>query len=338
MPPTLIPACLTDHIGIEPCTGESTYTRSLTELEGLSIASIAATADPAKWSSAREEILSLVPLGFEATINRLKRKMSARGAIMQNAIDTGEFCVFGTSKQSGLTSGEQGLYIQKNLLLQPSSQPIRVKWVKLKSPNLTTNIPVRVTDEAGNTLWSATVATLPANTEFELTVNQDFYQDRIKIVVEGTDMLGYYAPCATGGGGCAGCDEPPYSSPINYLRSAFYVNAIEGGVVTGFKSPGIRAAIELPCNTNLFCKYGADLANAAKYDTGIFILKNWKASTRLNVFSLKKEWVTETLTEWNNEADMLVEDALPQIISDMQRCFPRCFETTQRVGFMPAIP
>lgn len=336
--PTIIPACLTDHIGIEPCTGESTYTRSLTELEGLSIASIAATADPEKWTSARTEIAALIPLGFEATINRVKRKMSARGLIMQSVIDTGEFCVFGTSQQTGLTAGDQGLYIQKNSLLQPSAQPIRVKWLKLKSPNLTVNIPVRITDEAGNTLWSTTVATLPANTELEVTVGVDFYEDKIKIVIEGTDMLAFYAPCNTGGNGCVGCDEPPYSSPINYLRSAFYVNAIEGGVVSGFKSPGIRAAIELPCNTNLFCKYGPELANAAKYDTGVFILKNWKASTRLNVFTLKKEWVTETAVEWEDEADKAVEDALPMIIADMQRCFPRCFDCKQPVGYMASLP
>jgi hypothetical protein len=336
--PTIIPACLIDLIGIEPCEGQSTYLRLLTELEGLSISSIAATADPDKWTSARKEIEGLVPLGFEATINRLKRKMSAQGFIMKSVIDTGEFCVFGTAQQTGLTAGDQGLYIQKNLLLQPSSQPIRVKWLKLKSPNLTTNIPVRITDEVGNTLWSTTVATLPANTEFEVTVNQDFYEDRIKIVNDGTDMQAYYAPCNTGGGGCAGCDDPPYSSPINFLRSAFYVNAIEGGAVGGFKSPGIRAAIELPCNINLFCKYGPELANAAKYDTGVAILKNWKASTRLNVFTLKKEWVAETMPEWSAEADALVEDALPYIMADMQRCFPRCFDCQQPVGTMPALP
>lgn len=334
----MIPTCLTDHIGIEPCTGESTYTRSLTELEGLSIASIAATADPDKWTSARAEIAALIPLGFEATINRVRRKMSKQGLIMQTVIDTGEFCVFGTQAQSGLTAGDQGLYIQKNTLLQPSAQPIRVKWLKLKSPNLTTNIPIRITDEAGNVLWSTTIAVLAAETELEVTVGMDFYEDKIKIVIEGADMLAYYAPCATGGGGCAGCAEPPYSSPVNFLRSAFYVNAIEGGTVNGFKSPGIRAAIELPCNVNLFCKYGEQLANAAKYDTGVTILKNWKASTRLNVFTLKKEWVTETMAEWDSEADMLVDDALPQIISDMQRCFPRCFDCKQPVGSMPALP
>ena len=43
---TIIPACLTDLIGIQPCEGVSPYLRHLTELEGLSIASVAATADP----------------------------------------------------------------------------------------------------------------------------------------------------------------------------------------------------------------------------------------------------------------------------------------------------
>lgn len=335
---TIVPACLTDLIGIQPCEGVSPYLRHLTELEGLSIASVAATADPAKWLSARAAIEALVPLGFENTLTRLKSLMASQGVIMKRVIDTGEFCVFGTSKQAGLTAGDQGLFIQKNMLLQKEAQPIRVKWIKFRSPNLTTNIPVRITDEAGNVLWSYTIATLSANADLTVDVNVDFYENKIKIVVEGTDMQGYYANCSTGAGGCAGCDEPPYSSTTNYMRSAFYVNAIEGGQVNGFKSPGISAAIELPCNDNLFCKYGAELARAAVYDTGIKMLKEWKASTRLNVFSINKDWVKETLPEWEAEADNLVRMALPAIMHDITTCFPRCFDCQQPVGSMPALP
>ena len=343
---TIIPACLTDLIGIQPCEGESPYLRHLTELEGLSIASVAATADPAKWTGARTAIEALVPLGFERTLGRLKDLMSSQGYIMKRVIDTGEFCVFGTSKQSGLTAGDQGLFIQKNLLLQKESQPIRVKWITLKSPNLTTDIPVRITDVqlvgdtyvAGSTLHSFTVATLPAGKELQVEVNKDFYENRIMILIEGTDMQGYYASCSTGGGGCVGCEEPPYSSPMNFQRSAFYVNAVEGGQINGFKSPGISAAIELPCNDNLLCKYGPELAQAAVYDTGIKILREWKASTRLNVFSINKEWVKDTLPEWEEEADRLVRSALPNILNDITTCFPRCFDCKQPVGSMPALP
>lgn len=335
---TIIPACLTDLIGIQPCEGVSPYLRHLTELEGLSIASVAATADPAKWTGARTAIEALVPLGFERTLGRLKDLMAAQGYIMKPVIDTGEFCVFTTKKQSGFFVGDQGMYVQKNPLLQKDSQPIRVKWITLRSPNLTTNIPVNVKDEAGNVLWTYMVATLQADTDFRFDVNQDFYERKIRIVVEGTDMQGYYASCETGGGGCGNCDEPPYSSPINFQRSAFYVNAIEGGEIGGFKSPGVSAAIELPCNDNLFCKYGAELAPAAVYDTGIRILKEWRASTRLNVFTLNKEWVKETMPEWEFEADRLVRSALPNIMNDIVMCFPRCFDCKQPVGSMPALP
>lgn len=340
----IVPACLTDFIGIEPCEGESTFLRDLTELEGLSIASIAATADPAKWASAKSEVAAMIPLGVSDVISHVKALMTAHGVNMLRQVDTGEFCYFGTIAQTGLVPGDGGLYIQKNTLLQPTAQPIRVKWITLKSPNLTVNIPLRITDEAGLTLWSTTVASLPANTEFQVPVNVDFYENKIKILIEGTAMQGYYASCAPGTGSCTGCTEPPYSSPYSVQRSAFFVNSIEGGVVGGFKSPGITAAIELPCLDSLFCKYGAELAPAFIYAVGVRILRNWEASTRLNVFALKKEWAATKIAEWAKGSqqapgmDYLVRLVLPGIMDDLLMCYPRCFKCEQPFGFIPFLP
>ena len=332
-----LPVCLTDTIGIEQCDpgAANAPLHLLSELEGLSVGSIAATADGDKWASAKEAVAAIVPIGVGKTLFRLKNLLAQRGAFMQKEIDTGEFCCFTTNAQVGLHSGDQGVQIQRNKLLQPAAQPIRLNWVTLKSPNDTVNIPLKVKNEAGTVLWEVAVATLPANTELQIPVGVEFNENKIRVVVEGVNMQGYYAGC---GKGEVCCGELPYSSPASVQRSAFFVNGIENGAVGGFKSPGITVNVSLPCNDSLFCKYREVLAPAFLLDTGIQVLREWQASNRMNVFALKKEWVEKTLPVWEKEAIEKTEAVVPAIFDDMLKCFPRCFDCKQPVGYIAALP
>ena len=333
----ILPLCLTNTIAIEACEPPATpeYVHLISELEGLSLGSIASTVDGDKWANARQAIASLVPIGVGKSLFRLKNLFAQRGAYMQSEIDTGEFCYFQTTKQTALHSGDQGMFLQRNMVLQPEVQPIRVNWVTLKSTNDTVNVPLKIKSEAGVVLWEIIVATLPADTELQVPVGVDFYQNKIKIVVEGSAMQGYYALCHKGQ---ACCGELAYSSPYTLQHSAFYVNGIEDGVVGGFKSPGITANVSLPCSDALFCKYRLQLAPAFLYDTGVAILKEWEASSRMNVLALKKDWVAKKIPEWQKEATEKTEAVLPQIFDDMLKCFPRCFDCKQTVGFIAALP
>lgn len=330
-----VPQCLIDRIGIEPCEGESTYARLVTDLPGLSIASIASAMPAEKWASARSAAQSLVPIGVRNTLTRLKALMAARGMNMLKKVDEGIFCVFGNTAQSGLVSGEAGVLIQKNLYWQSVFTPIRVNYIALKSPNDTTNIVVEIKKEDGTQLWTTTVASISANAEFEIPVNEDFYVDKIKVVIEGSDMQGYYGDCTTG---AACCGEPPPSYPNSHLRSAFMVNAIEGGVVSGWKSPGVKVSVETPCGDAIFCQYGEELDEAALYFTGVAFLKEWQASTRLNVWALKKDWVDERITEWSMLAEEVLHLQVDNIMEDLQKCLPRCFKCRQNVGWVAALP
>jgi hypothetical protein len=334
----MLPECLTNTIGVTPCEPPEVNVQlhNISELEGLSLSSLAATVDAGKFASARKEIESLVPIGISKTLFRLKNLFAQRGANMHREIDTGEFCFFNATKQAALTAGDQGLQIQRNNVLQPQVQPIRVNWVTLKSPNLTVDIPLKIKNDAGVVLWETTVATLPANTEMQIMVGVDFYVNKVLIVVEGSAMQGFYASCHKGQACCGG--ELGYSNLNSIQPTAFYVNGIEGGVVGGFKSPGITANVTLPCLDSLFCQFREELAPAFLYDTGVCILKEWQASTRLNVYALKKEWVVAKIPEWEQEAVSKTEAVLPLIYDKMLRCFPRCFECKQTVGFMAALP
>lgn len=334
----MLPECLLNTIGVTPCEPPEVEVQlhNISELEGLSLANIAATVDGSKFASARQQVAELVPIGIGKTMFRLKNLFAQRGAYMHKEIDTGEFCYFNETKQAALTAGDQGLQIQRNVVLQPSVQPIRVNWVTLKSPNLTVNIPLKIKSEAGVVLWETTIAVLPANTELQVPVGVNFYQTKVLIVVEGSAMQGFYALCHKGQACCTG--ELGYSSPQTLQQTAFYVNGIEGGVVGGFKSPGITANVTLPCGDALFCQFREELAPAFLYDTGVCILKEWQASNRMNFLALKKEWVEMKIVEWNEEAIAKTEAVLPLILDKMLHCFPRCFECKQTVGYMVALP
>lgn len=331
-----VPQCLIDRIGIEPCEGENTYSRLITELPGLSISSLASAMPAEKWASARSSAASLVPIGVGKTLTKLKALMAARGMNMLKKVDEGVFCYFGNTAQSGLVSGEAGVLIQKNMYWQSQFTPIRVNYIALKSPNDTTGIVVEIKKEDGTVLWTTTVAAITANAEFEIPVNEDFYLDKIKVVIEGTDMQGYYGDCTSNASGCSGC--APYSSVLSHLRSYFMVNAIEGGVVSGWKSPGVKVSVETPCGDNIFCQYGEELDEAMLYFTGVAFLKEWQASTRLNVWALKKDWVDERITEWTLLADEAVHLQVDNIMDNLQTCLPRCFKCRQNVAWVPALP
>lgn len=330
-----VPQCLIDRIGIEPCEGQSTANRLITELPGLSIASIASAMPAEKWLSARSAAESLIPIGVRRTLTKLKALLSARGMNLLSKVDEGEFCVFGTQAQSGLVPGEGGIFVQKNRFLQPQSLPIRVNWVALKSPNNTSDIDIEIKTEGNVILWSATVANLPADTEYQVPVNQDFYEEKIKVVINGSQMQGYYGDCTTGE---ACCGEQPFSHSSTVLRSAFHVNAIEGGVISGWKSPGVKVSIETPCSDSIFCQYGEQLEDAMLYFSGVAFLQEWKASTRLNAWSLKKDWVDERLIEWEQLGDEALHLQVDNLCEDLRTCLPRCFKQRNPVAFMPAHP
>ena len=332
-----IPQCLIDTVAVQPCQGEENTAALayLEELPGLSIGSIASIADAEKWQSARQAVEGLVPIAVKNVLFAAKNLIARRGHFMHQMIDKGGFCVFGDKAQAALSAGDQGVQVQRNVVLQPSLLPIRVLSIFLKSPNLTTDIPIQIKNEAGVTLWSTTVATLPADTEMEIIVDQDFNENKIRITTDGANMQGYYASCATAQS-C--CGELPYSSIISLDRSAFYVNGIEGGAVGGFKSPGIAVRVALPCNDSLFCQFREHLAPAILYATGVAILQEWKASNRMNVFALKKDWVNETLPLWEKEVAAKIEAAIPHICNGLLLCAPRCFANNQPVGFIPALP
>ena len=330
-----VPQCLIDHIGIEPCEGESSATRLLTDLPGLSIESLASTIPTEKWASARSAAETLIPIGVRRALTKLKALMAARSMNLRDTVDEGVFCFFGTKAQSGLIQGDQGIYIQKNRFFQPAILPIRVNWVALKSPNATSGIDINIKSEAGVVLWTYNVATIPADTEVQIPVDTDFYEEKIKVVVNGSEMQGYYADCTTGEG-C--CGELPYSSAQTQQRSAFMVNAIEGGVVGGWKSPGVKVSVETPCGDSIFCPYGERLADAMLYFTGVAFLKEWQASARLNVWSLKKDWVAERLIEWEQLGDEALHLQVDGLVEDMRDCLPRCFKVRQAIGFLPAHP
>lgn len=330
-----VPQCLIDHIGIEPCDGASTATRLITDLPGLSISSIASAMPSEKWLSARSAAESLVPIGVRRTLTKLKALLAARGHNMLKKVDEGEFCFFGTTAQSALTAGEAGVQIQKSRYLQPSVLPIRINWVALKSPNDTAGIDIEIKTEAGVVLWSANVANLPADTEYQVPVGEDFYVDKLKVVIEGAQMQGYYGDCTIGDSCCA---DAPYSSSQTTLRSAFFVNAIEGGVVGGWKSPGVKVSVETPCEDSIFCPYGEELADAMLLFTGVAFLKEWQASARLNVWALKKDWVDERILEWEMLGDEALHLQVDNICEDLKTCVPRCFKVRNLVAYTPAHP
>lgn len=330
-----VPQCLNDRIGFEPCEGESTAIRLITDLPGLSISSLASAMPADKWASARSAAETLIPIGVRRALTKLKALLAARGMNMLKKVDEGEFCFFGTTTQSGLVSGEAGVYIQKNRYLQPSVLPIHINWVALKSPNDTTGIDIEIKSEGGAVLWSGNVPFLPADTEYQVPVGLDFFEEKLKVVIEGSQMQGYYGDCTTGESCCA---EAPYSSKQTTMRSAFMINAIEGGVVSGWKSPGVKVSIETPCSDSIFCPYGEELADAMLYFTGVAFLKEWQASTRLNAWALKKEWVVERLVEWEALGDEAILLQVDNIMDDLQTCMPRCFKMRQKVGFIPSHP
>lgn len=327
--------CLSDKVGVVPCDGESPYLHHISDLEGLSLESIAASMPGEKWVSAKQAVLDLVALAAKDIFRLVRLQLSARGVQMQTTVDKAAFGYWLEKTQPGFVPGDGGLYVQKNPLFQPDTQPIRVNFVYLKSPNNTVNIPLKIKDAAGAVLWSATVPALSAGVELEVPVGQDFYESSIRIVIDGADMQGYYADTSYGD---VCCGLPPLSSPYSTDRSAFAVNAIEGGAIGGFKAPGMRVHLELPCLENLFCQYSDRLAYALLFAAGVKILKEWEQSPRLNFFTLKKDFPEKKIPEWENERDLAIELEIPGIIDDLSTCYPRCFKCRQPFGTIPALP
>jgi len=136
--------CLSDKVGVIPCEGESTFLHHISDLEGLSLESIAATMPGEKWVSAKAAIEALVSLAAKNIFRLVRLQMSAQGVQMQTTLDLAVFGYWLSETQSGFIPGDGGLYVQKNPVLQPAMQPIRVNFVYLKSPNDTVDIPLKI--------------------------------------------------------------------------------------------------------------------------------------------------------------------------------------------------
>ena len=317
-----IPACYENQVTsrqacpyIAPKSG-----RHIEDLPGLGMQAAAQIAEE-KTVSGTDLIWDKNILAIQLLETQIQQRLSYWGYMLPTMQFTREFCSFSTSNTNAPAALERGLRITQNNTSSPySCVYIETIYVKTKTA---INTDIFIKDKIGNILNTINV-TIPANVLTPIAANLCIYENEVFVVMDDTLIETYKADCFNGS--CCGADR----------ASKFFSISGWNGQNCGREGYGLSVKAGIKCNISaLMCDVLPLIPNALLYQTGIEIVEELMASSRLSIVTLsEQDWAEGVKQSWeqkvSDELDVITPTFLEQLKIKDTHCVT-CKKGTIRV-------
>jgi hypothetical protein len=311
----LFGGCLDNFIGIRAAcqAGASAPVSGLyiEDLPGISIKSLASV--DAKYASAQKLVSEKAIFAGKKVLEMAREVIRPRFHV-ETAIDEvigGQF----NEDTLATTTNERGLRIEKSFTQLTTT---RIPFVYVKSNTTVNDVDILV-KEGGTTKLTKTV-NLEAGVELCVDLNYETSALEVDIVIANNSVEPF------SGSSRYTALKADCNSCGNGLSKFVTVRGLDNGTTSNLLF-GIRAEVIIVCHLDKgLCYLRNDLKLPILYQTGIEILKEWRASDRMNFLTIhSQDWVEDTLADWEVEVDVLFKNRARGLANFLKSVDNNCF-------------